>query len=112
MKCSNCGADLKFDDSRMLKFCPYCGQEAEIQEQVPETMAGVIGSFGKTLLSQRAEQKRYEREHAREIAEEKRKTALEEKKSMMKLLPVMMGVMTGMALVMFLVTRLFPNMFS
>ena len=74
LKCSNCGADLKIDDSRMLKYCPYCGREVEMDEQVPDTVMGVMRSFGKSLLSQRAEQKRYEREHASEIAEEKRKT--------------------------------------
>ena len=112
MKCSNCGADLKYDSSRLLKFCPYCGQEVEMEEEVPETVAGVIGSFGKTLLSQRAEQKRYEREHAREIAEEKRKTAQAERKNMMKMMFGMMGGLMGMALIMFIVIRLFPSLFA
>ena len=112
MKCANCGADLKIDQSRMLKYCPYCGKEVVMEEQVPETMTGVIGSLGRTLLSQRADQKRYEREHAREIAEEKRKTDLAEKKHMMKMLLTMMGAMTGLAMIMFLFMRLFPGVFS
>lgn len=112
MKCSNCGADLKIDHSRMLKYCPYCGQEVDMEEQVPETVTGLIGILGKTLLSQRAEQKRYEREHAHEIAEEKRKTAQAEKKNMTRMFAAMMGIMTGLALVMFLVIRLFPGVFS
>ncbi|MBR2822380.1 MAG: hypothetical protein IKE24_01625 [Clostridia bacterium] len=109
MKCSNCGANLKVDDSRMLKYCPYCGQEVEMEEHALDTMTGIIGTFGKSLLSQRAEQKRYEREHAHEIAQEKRKTALAEKKSMMKMLFCMMGAMMGLALIMMFVTRLFPG---
>ena len=112
MKCSNCGADLKIDHSRMLKYCPYCGREVEMEDQAPDTVMGVFRSFGKSLLSQRAEQKRYEREHAREIAEEKRKTDLAEKKHMMKMLLTMMGAMTGLAMIMFLFMRLFPGVFS
>ena len=112
IKCSNCGADLKIDDSRMLKYCPYCGREVEMEEQVPDTVMGVMRSFGKSLLSQRAEQKRYEREHASEIAEEKRKTAREERKHMVKMLSIMMGGMTALALVMFVTMRLFPGLFA
>ena len=112
LKCSNCGADLKIDDSRMLKYCPYCGREVEMDEQVTDTVMGVMRSFGKSLLSQRAEQKRYEREHASEIAEEKRKTAREERKHMVKMLSIMMGGMMALALVMFVAMRLFPGLFA
>lgn len=112
LKCSNCGADLKIDDSRMLKYCPYCGREVEMEKEGSDTVMGVMCSFGKSLLSQRAEQKRYEREHAAEIAEEKRKTAHEERKHMVKMLSIMMGCMTGLALIMFVAMKLFPGLFA
>lgn len=105
MKCSNCGADLKIDGSRMLKFCPYCGQEIEMEEKEPETMAGAISSIARSLLSQRAEQKRYEREHAHEIAEEKRKDRQDEQKHNMKMFFILMGGLAVIVMVLYLVMR-------
>ncbi|MBP5654724.1 MAG: zinc ribbon domain-containing protein [Clostridiales bacterium] len=35
MKCSNCGAPLRFDDSRQVMFCGYCGHKLVY---IPEQM--------------------------------------------------------------------------
>ena len=67
MKCVNCGANLVIDNSRMLKYCPYCGQEIELHEEEPQNMASAISGIAKSLLSQRAEQQRFNRDHAAEI---------------------------------------------
>ena len=91
MKCVNCGADLIIDNSRMLKYCPYCGQEIEMEEEAPQTMAAAVSGIAKGFLSQRAEGHRYNREHAVEIAEQKRKDRAEERAHERKTMIQLMG---------------------
>ena len=93
MKCVNCGANLVIDNSRMLKFCPYCGQEIELHEEEPQNMASAISGIAKSLLSQRAEQQRFNRDHAAEIRAEKRQERIEEQKNGFKIVFMMMGGM-------------------
>ena len=99
MKCVNCGANLVIDNSRMLKFCPYCGQEIELHEEEPQNMASAISGIAKSLLSQRAEQQRFNREHAVEIAAAKRKERLEEQKHGFKMMFMMMGGMMVLGII-------------
>ena len=73
MNCEHCGAALAIDQLRQVRFCPYCGAEIEIKEETPETMAGTIHGIAKTFFNQTADKIRYNREHAAEIAEQKRK---------------------------------------
>ena len=69
----------------------------EIKEETPETMAGAIHGIAKTLFSQTADKIRYNREHAAEIAEQKRKDRAEEARNSRKMLLYMMG---GLAVIM------------
>ena len=99
MKCVNCGANLVIDHSRMLKYCPYCGQELELHEEEPQNMASAISGIAKGLLSQRAEQQRFNRDHAAEIRAEKRQERIEEQKNSFKIVFMMMGGMMVLGLV-------------
>ena len=107
MKCANCGADLKIDDSRMLKYCPYCGQEVELHKDEPQNMTAAFSQIAKSLVSQRAEQKRFNREHAAEIAAEKCREQAEERKSSIKIMGMLMGGVTVMAVICMFASRLF-----
>ena len=80
MNCEQCGATLKIDQLKQVKYCPYCGAEVDIPEETPDTMAGTIHGIAKTFFNQTADKIRYNREHASEIAEQKRKDKEEEGK--------------------------------
>ena len=97
MKCEHCGATLEVDQLKQVRYCPYCGAEIEIKEETPETMAGAIHGMAKTLFGQKADKIRYNREHAAEIAEQKRKDRAEEARNSRKMLLYMMG---GLAVIM------------
>ena len=107
MKCSNCGANLEMDHSRMLKFCPYCGQQVELHEEAPQNVTALFSDIAKSLLSQRAEQKRFDRDHAAEISEQKRRDKAEEQKRDMKIMGMLMGGVTAMAVIGMIVSRVF-----
>ena len=98
MKCENCGATLETDLLKQVKFCPYCGAEIEKEEETPTTMAGAVHGIAKFFFSQNADKIRYEREHAAEIAEQKRQEKQEEDKRSRKMMVFMMaGLMVMMA---------------
>ena len=97
MKCEHCGATLEVDQLRQVRYCPYCGAEVEIKEETPETMTGTIHGIAKTFFNQTADKIRYNREHAAEIAEQKRKDKEEEGRRTRKMLMCMMG---GLAVIM------------
>ena len=105
-KCANCGASLEIDQLRQVKFCPYCGAEIEIEEEAPTTMAGAVHDIAKTFFGQNADKLRYNREHAAEIAEEKRKTKQEEARQSRKMMVYMMGGMGVVAAVLMIVGKL------
>ena len=105
-KCVNCGASLEIDQLRNVKFCPYCGAEIEIEEKTPDTMAGAVHNIAKTFFSQAADKIRYNREHAAEIAEEKRKTKREEARQSRKMMGYMMAGMGALAVVVMIVGKL------
>ena len=81
MKCPNCGAELQTDQVKDIRFCPYCGKEMQITEEVPTTIAGAIHGLGKRYLNQQAEKELYEREHADEIAKQKKEKTKQDIKS-------------------------------
>ena len=97
MNCEHCGAALEIDQLKQVRFCPYCGAEIEIREETPETMAGAIHGIAKAFFSMNADKIRYNREHAAEIAEQKRKDKEEEGRRTRKMLMCMMG---GLAVIM------------
>ena len=72
MKCENCGATLQIDELKQVKFCPYCGAEIEIEQEAPTTMAGAVHEIARSFFRQSADNIRYKREHAAEIAEQRR----------------------------------------
>ena len=106
MKCEHCGAALEIDQLKQVRFCPYCGAEIEIKEETPETMAGAIHGIAKTFFNQTADKIRYNREHAAEIAEQKRKEKEEEAKNTRKIMMCMMGGLTVVMVIMMVVMRL------
>ena len=106
MKCEHCGASLEIDQLRQVRFCPYCGAEIEIKEETPDTMAGTIHGIAKTFFNQTADKIRYNREHAAEIAEQKRKDKAEEARRSGKMMLCMMGGMAAVMTVMIVVMRL------
>ena len=106
MKCEHCGAALEVDQLKQVRFCPYCGAEIEIKEETPETMAGAIHGIAKTFFFQTADKIRYNREHAAEIAEQKRKEKEEEAKNTRKIMMCMMGGLTVLMVIMMVVMRL------
>ena len=89
--CVNCGAALEIDQLRQIKHCPYCGAEVEIKDETPDTMAGTIHGIAKTFFNQTADKIRYNREHAVEIAEQRRKDKAEEARQSRKMMMYMMG---------------------
>ena len=106
MNCKNCGAALEIDQLRQVRFCPYCGAEVEIEEETPDTMAGTIHGIAKTFFNQTADKIRYNREHAVEIAEQKRKEKAEEARHSRKMMMCMMGGMAAVMTVMVVVMKL------
>ena len=106
MKCENCGASLEVDQLKQVRFCPYCGAQIEIKEEVPETMAGALHGIAKSYFNQAADKIRYNREHASEIAEQKRKEKDEEAKRTRKIMMCMMGGLVVVMVIMVLVMRL------
>ena len=106
MKCEHCGATLEVDQLKQVRFCPYCGAEIEIKEETPETMAGAIHGIAKTFFSQTADKIRYNREHAAEIAEQKRKDKEEEARRSRKMMMCMMGSLAAVTAIMVVVMRL------
>lgn len=106
MKCEHCGAALEVDQLRQVRFCPYCGAEIEIKEEEPATMAGTIHGIAKSFFTQQADRIRYNREHAAEIAEQKRREKDEEARRSMKIMGYMMGGLMAMAVVMMVVMRI------
>ncbi len=106
MNCEHCGAALAIDQLRQVRFCPYCGAEIEIKEETPETMAGTIHGIAKTFFNQTADKIRYNREHAAEIAEQKRKEKDEEARRSRKMMLYMMGGLGAVSAVMVIVMRL------
>ena len=106
MNCEHCGAALEIDQLRQVRFCPYCGAEIEIKEETPETMAGAIHGIAKTFFNQTADKIRYNREHAAEIAEQKRKDKEEEGRRARKMMMCMMGGLGAVTAVMVVVMKL------
>ncbi len=106
MNCEHCGAALEIDQLRQVRFCPYCGAEIEIKEETPETMAGAIHGIAKTFFSQTADKIRYNREHASEIAEQKRKDREEEGRRARKMMMCMMGGLSVVMVIMVVVMKL------
>ena len=96
MKCVNCGASLETDRLRQVKFCPYCGAEIEMEEETPTTLAGAVHGIAKSFFSQTADKIRYNREHAAEIAELKRKEKREEEKRALRMMAYMMAGLVAM----------------
>ena len=105
MKCEHCGAALEIDQLKQVRYCPYCGAEIEIKEETPETMAGAIHGIAKSFFNQTADKIRYNREHAVEIAEQKRKEKAEEARHARKMMMCMMGALTAVMVVMVVVMR-------
>lgn len=73
MKCANCGAELQIDPQHEVKFCPYCGHQVEIQQEVPTTIAGAIHGIATSAIKEVGKQLEYNREHAEEIQEHQKK---------------------------------------
>lgn len=71
MKCSNCGAEL--ESGKNAKFCPYCGHKVEVAEHEPTTMPGAIHGIAKGVIDEIGKQLDYQRTHADEIEERKKK---------------------------------------
>ena len=105
MNCEHCGAALKVDQLKQVKFCPYCGAEIEIPDETPETMAGAIHGIAKSFFNQTADKIRYNREHAAEIAEQKRKDKAEEARNSRKMMVTMMSIMGVVVTVMAVVLK-------
>ena len=91
MKCEHCGAPLEIDQMKQIKFCPYCGAEIEIKEEMPASMTEVVHGIANSFFIQSAEKIRYNHEYAAEIAEQKRKARQEEKQNARKMMVYMMG---------------------
>lgn len=89
MKCPNCGAE------GYGKFCQHCGTQMPAGEE-PKTIAGAIHGIARELIRENNEKARYEREHADEIAERKRKEQAENDKRSRKALFTFVFVMIGM----------------
>ena len=106
MNCPHCGAALEIDQLRQVRFCPYCRAEIEIKEETPDTLAGAIHGIAKTFFNQTADKIRYNREHASEIAEQKRKDKDAEARRTRKMMMYMMGGMAVIMVVMMVVMRL------
>ena len=106
MKCEHCGAALEIDQLKQVRFCPYCGAEIEIKEEAPETMAGAIHGIAKAFFNQTTDKIRYNREHAAEIAEQKRKEKAEEARHARKMMMCMMGALAVVMVIMIVVMRL------
>ena len=51
MNCEQCGATLKIDQLKQVKYCPYCGAEVDIPEETPDTIAGTIHGIAKTFFN-------------------------------------------------------------
>ena len=105
-KCVNCGASLEIDQLRQVKYCPYCGAEIEIEQETPTTMAGTVHDIAKTFFNQAADKIRYNREHAAEIAQEKRETKREEARQSRKMMGYMMAGMGVLAVVVMIVGKI------
>lgn len=71
MKCTNCGAELQ--NGKDMKFCPYCGHQVEIAQQMPETIPGAIYGVAKGVIDEVGKHLDYQRTHADEIEERKKK---------------------------------------
>ena len=69
-------------------------------------MAGTIHGIAKTFFNQTADKIRYNREHAVEIAEQKRKDKAEEAKHSRKMMMYMMGGMTAVMTIMVVVMKI------
>ena len=69
-------------------------------------MAGAIHGIAKTFFNQTADKIRYNREHASEIAEQKRKEKEEEGKRSRKMMLYMMGGMSVVMAIMVVVMKL------
>ncbi len=106
MNCPHCGAALVIDQLKQVKYCPYCGAEIEIKEETPETVAGAIHGIAKTFFNQTADKIRYNRDHAAEIAEQKRREKDEEAKRTRKIMVGMFAAMGVVMVVMMVVMRL------
>ena len=106
MNCEHCGAALEIDQLRQVRYCPYCGAEIEIKEETPDTMAGTIHGIARAFFNQNADKIRYKREHAAEIAEQKRKEKEEDARRSRKMMLYMMGGMGAVMAVMVVVMKL------
>ena len=106
MNCEHCGAALQVDQRKQVKFCPYCGAEIEIKEETPTTFAGAISGIAKGFFNQTADKIRYNREHASEIAELKRKEKEEEARRSRKMMMYMMGGMGAVVTIMAVVMKI------
>lgn len=71
MKCTNCGAELQ--NGNKVKFCPYCGHKVEQTEKIPETIPGAVYSIAKGVIDEVGKQLNYNRDHADEIQDLKKK---------------------------------------
>ncbi len=83
----------------------YNVTEIEIKEEEPKTWAGAIHGIAKTFFNQAADKIRYNRQHAAEIAEQKRKDKDAEAKRSRKMMLYMMGGLAVIMVIMMLVMR-------
>lgn len=82
MKCPNCGAELQNDNN--VRFCPYCGHKVEIARGAVES---IIDEIGKHLD--------YQRTHADEIEERKKKQTRETLRQAFLMLLVVVTLIGG-----------------
>ena len=94
MKCTNCGAELQNGDK--VKFCSYCGNQVEQTEKIPKTMPGAVYGIAKGIIDEVGKQLNYNRDHADEIQERKKKKEREDLKHGLWILIVAVLLFAGL----------------
>ena len=96
MKCPNCGAEGNG------KFCQHCGSKMpEKPAEVPTTIAGAVHGIVTSVVGEVGKQLEYQRDHADEIAERKRKEEEQKTKETNKVL--MWLAIAGIGIILFCV---------